>query len=711
MEFCPHEPLTSNSAERYTWDSLKTAFREDPQGIAYYRYQIFPRGRQSHREPDILLLHPGLGVYVLECKGCRIDNVLALDGSAWRMQNWHEETETPLLQAEDQMFAVKNRYEDRRETRGLLSFHFAVALPFITRAEWEARGFHRLTDPAVLLRDDLKPGAFRESLRRLAAHRPQQPLSPEQWEQVTMVLRGILPGESPRPVPTGTAPGSPVRLLRAVEEQLKVLDQEQNRVAFQVPDGPQRVRGLAGTGKTVLFAQRAAKMHACHPDWDIAFVFFTKSLYEHVRSLIERFYDDMTGGKPDWRKLQVLHAWGGKYKAGMYSTLARATGRRALDARTAQARCGSGSPGKAFAYACKDLEGSGRVPEIFDAVLIDEGQDVPPEFYRLVLGSLRPPKRLYWAYDEAQGVGSLLVPAAEQVFGRDGQGNLVVDVAGRYEGGIDKSHKFRCCYRTPQLLLMVAHAVNMGLLRAGGPLQGVTTKEGWRDLGYEVEGDFRKTGTPIKVHRPAEMQRHPVDRIPGLQQQAGCPLLLKTFNYEAAEAEWVADQVRADLEAGLQPSDLLVTAIAGDHDQEYLEGLADAIKRRGVKVWVPGSAQEDTLFRMKDHVTVANLNRAKGNEAWKVYACRFHYATRPLEWRQQEELHKRNEGFVALTRARMWCVATGVEGPIFDEMRRAVEQQPYLSFAAFTQGQLRRRFEETAELAEPQAASAEPAQV
>jgi hypothetical protein len=49
MEFHPHEPLTTNSAERYTWDSLKMAFREDPQGIAYYRYQIFSRGRQGPR--------------------------------------------------------------------------------------------------------------------------------------------------------------------------------------------------------------------------------------------------------------------------------------------------------------------------------------------------------------------------------------------------------------------------------------------------------------------------------------------------------------------------------------------------------------------------------------------------------------------------------------------------------------------------------------
>jgi hypothetical protein len=260
VQFHPHEPLTSNGAERYAWDSLKTAFRDDPCGVCYYRYHIFPRGRGRHRQPDILLLHPGLGVLALECKGCRIDNILSIDGSSWRMQGWYEETETPLLQAEDQMFAVKNRFEDLRETRGLLSYHFAVALPFVSRTEWVGRGLPQLTGPVILLKDDLRPASIRESLGRVAAQHPQRPLSSEQWEQVASVLRGILPGVSPRPVPAGTAPESPVRLLRAIEEKLRVLDQDQNRVAFQVPDGPQRVRGLAGTGKTVLFTQRAAKM-------------------------------------------------------------------------------------------------------------------------------------------------------------------------------------------------------------------------------------------------------------------------------------------------------------------------------------------------------------------------------------------------------------------------------------------------------------------
>ena len=50
------------------------------------------------------------------------------------------------------------------------------------------------------------------------------------------------------------------------------------------------------------------------------------------------------------------------------------------------------------------------------------------------------------------------------------------------------------CYRTPNLLLMTAHAINMGLFRQEGVLQGVTTKNDWQKLGYEViSGDFSQT--------------------------------------------------------------------------------------------------------------------------------------------------------------------------------------------------------------------------
>jgi superfamily I DNA and RNA helicase len=686
MQFHPHEAFDSNRAQRHVWDNLKLAFPDD-EGVAYYRYPIFARGTRR-REPDILLLHPTLGLWVIECKGCRIENVAAIEGNCWVMANWHEENETPLAQAEDQMFAVKNRYDERRETRNVVACNFCVALPFVTRAQWQEKGFDRLTEGVVLLKEDLYPGAIRDTLARNAEGNAQKPLTPEQWQWATAVLRGELPSAPPRPVATGTPQDSPVRVIREIEVRLKVLDDDQQKVAHEIPDGPQRVRGLAGTGKTVLFARRTAKIHARHPEWRIAFVFFTKALYDQVRGLVEASYRDMTGEAPDWRKIDVLHAWGGTKTAGFYSTLARAAGVRPVTVAEVERQIGTRNPGQQFDYICGELE-KATVPELYDAVLVDEGQDLPASFYRLALRSLKEPKRLFWAYDEAQGIGSLVVPSATMVFGeRDGK--PLVDLSGLYEGGIAKSHIFSRCYRTPELLLMAAHAVNMGLLRRDGPLQGLTTQAEWRALGYEVTGSFARVGEPVRLRRHPAARKHPIDTDAAVGQMAGPVLSLKTFGDGRAEREWVAEQVAADIERGLRPTDIMVTGPGGDEDKEHFGAIRAALEARHVKVWQPGADWTTTDFRRDGHVTVSGIFQAKGNEAYKVYATQMHYATRPLGWKQENELHKRNEAFVALTRARLWCVATGRDGPIFDELRRAVELAPELVFAAFNRRSLRR---------------------
>jgi len=53
--------------------------------------------------------------------------------------------------------------------------------------------------------------------------------------------------------------------IRELDKQVASLDDEQELVALQIAPGPQRIRGLAGTGKTVLLAMRAANIHLQEP--------------------------------------------------------------------------------------------------------------------------------------------------------------------------------------------------------------------------------------------------------------------------------------------------------------------------------------------------------------------------------------------------------------------------------------------------------------
>ncbi|MCU0532608.1 MAG: DEAD/DEAH box helicase family protein [Hydrococcus sp. Prado102] len=511
---------------------------------------------------------------------------------------------------------------------------------------------------------------------------------------------------SPREIPEGTPIDSPIRVIHHLESGLKTLDEQQQEIATKYPDGPQRLRGLAGTGKTILLAKRAAKIHHEHPEWKIAFVFFTKSLYDQIRkNRIRSYYGELTNGQePNWDNLNVLHAWGGKEQNGFYRHLTNACGLQPKTVKDVENEIGKVSPGGAFKYVCNMLELElTDCPILYDAILIDEAQDLPASFYRLARNTLTEAKRLYWAYDEAQGIDSLIVPDAAKIFGRHPDGTPIVDLglaSNRsffYEGtNIRKSENLNKCYRTPKLLLMAAHAIHMGLLRKEGVLQGVSNREEWKKLGYEVlEGDFTdasiKEKKSIKIERQAEKSPHPIDQENFVEKEGvGETLIIETFADESEEQEWIARQVALDLKKGLQPSDITITALGGEKEQDYFRRLQETLKYYGVKSCIVGVDSDASEFGKSGCVTITNVYRAKGNEAWKVYVARFHYATKPIRWKNESELQKRNEAFVAMTRTRVWCVVTGLENPVFDELRMAKEQFPILLFPAFNKNSLKR---------------------
>jgi superfamily I DNA and RNA helicase len=698
MDFYPYEPFDTNEAQKRVWNWLKEAFKDD-EGVSYYRYPIFQKSGQLNREPDFLILHKDFGLWVIECKSYSIDNIRGIQGHEWKMSYWYNEIEMPVAQAEDQMFALKSKLDEKRQSRGKVSFNFRVALPNIKASDWKEKGFNDLpsTEGAILTYDSLTPAAFRKQLEEGKNY--QKPLSEEEWKLVRSVLGGTLPQVEPRNIPTATPPDNPIRVISHIQNELKPLDEIQGQVAFAIPEGPQRFRGLAGTGKTVLLAKRVAKLHIKYPDWTISFVFFTRSLYDQIIELIATFHREMhpESKDPNWKKVKVLHAWGARDQDGFYRTLAQKSGVRPKSLNDVVNEIGRSSPSKSFEYICECLKrDAGNIPVLYDAIVIDEGQDLPPIFYKLVYETCSDPRRIYWAYDEAQGIGSLMIPTSEQMFGRDEQGNLLVDVSGQYPGGIVKSQKMKKCYRTPRLLLMTAHAINMGLFRKEEALQGVTDRSDWRDLGYKViKGDFTdasvKSRKAVTITRPDEESPHPIDQPSfNLEEALGSVLTIQTFSRESEEQEWIAQQVAKDIELGFDPWDMMITALCGNQEKDYLSELKNALARYDIDSYIAGVDNSQSIFRMDGCVTISNIFRAKGNEAWKVYACRFNYATQPLAWKKESEIHKRNEAFVALTRSRVWAVVTGIDNPIFDELEEANQQYPEFTFTAFNKNSLKR---------------------
>jgi superfamily I DNA and RNA helicase len=693
MKFHPNYPNDNNKGQRHIWHALKNAFESD-EGVAYYRYPIFATTGRGRSEPDFLMIHRRYGIWIFESKGCYIGNIRAIEGHDWQMLDWYSESMSPVSQVEAQLFEVKALVERDPELRKLrIHFDYRVVLPFVTSAEWKAQGYqnHPSTNGVVWLEDHIEMPCFKHEVHEASA-KYMVSLSDEMWERLKGVFRGVVSDEAPRQPISNSSPTNYSRIIHAVESRLRVLDEKQDRISQEVPEGPQRLRGLAGSGKTVLFARRIAQMHASHPEWDLAFVYWSRSLNQQIRNLVEKSYRRLTGELPNWEKLHVWHAWGSRELTGFYKELASKWDCRFLNFTQAKEAAIEGeSP---YGAACRLFEEESRDRQpVFDAIIVDEGQDLPAAFYRVAYRSLRDPKRLYWAYDEAQGVDSLIVPSAAEIFGQDATGRPMVDLSGSYSSGMQKAHNMNRCYRTPRLILTAAHAINMGLLREGGPIQGVTSKDDWTALGYKVvEGDFSpmsvKAGTTVILERTDLTSGHPIDR-PDFEPAIDYSnvLTVRATESEAEDVNIVIGGIQRDLESGLRPEDIAVVCL--DPVSSLLKKVADQLQVLGIKVLSLNDENKDQ-FREEGCVTLSSIRRAKGNDAYKVYALNLHMADSSQIKDFEKEMVARNQIFVALTRAKMWCVAVGRNGAVMQELSTAVNQRGTLRFPAFNQASLKR---------------------
>ncbi|HSN65110.1 MAG TPA: hypothetical protein VLS94_00635 [Fusibacter sp.] len=55
--------------------------------------------------------------------------------------------------------------------------------------------------------------------------------------------------------------------LKQLEDSIANLDNLQHRAVIETVKGVQRIRGLAGSGKTIVLALKAAYLHSQHPEW------------------------------------------------------------------------------------------------------------------------------------------------------------------------------------------------------------------------------------------------------------------------------------------------------------------------------------------------------------------------------------------------------------------------------------------------------------
>lgn len=678
------------AGEAKIYDAVKAAYA-NREALGFWRYPL--KTKEIVLEPDLLLAEPELGLVVIEVKSLPINMLANIAGHCWHLTRpyYGKNQINAFEQARKQVrhlgeLAVRKTKIDHIGTRAL------VALPCITRAEWDERFGNSMTEIPMLFADQLSPKALRTALEQVPFVRYGEPLDDEQWLRLCNSLgtSGNMPKRQIRKRVTPATPNKRSDLIARMTRHLHAFDLQQELIAKTIPPGPQRIRGIAGSGKTVLLAQKAANMHIRHPDWHIALVFFSRSLYQQIKNQVDHWLQEATNKEQSLETashhLRILHAWGATEQPGFYRTLAEQINVPPLNAKQITEHV---SPTAKLLYACHalllDAQATNRSLQIFDAVLIDEGQDLVHEnesltldekqaFYWMAYQSLKPvakdtlldtgepeTRRLIWAYDEAQSLESMIIPSTKTLFGDAGP--QIFGAGSTYKGGIKKSEIMHRCYRTPGPLLLAAHALGMGLLRPQGILAGLTNKKDWQAIGYEVEGQFRG-GHQVTLKRKPENSPNP---LPSFTAE---PLIrYRSCSTRQAELDALVKDLQKDLgEHELQPSKHLLIVVLGQFKAvSWLqEEVRQALQAANISTFLPGNLKPNVAkqqypnvdrnkFWCEGAVTIAPVMQAKGNEADVVYIVGLDQLAQ-----QEDDLTLRNQLFVGMSRSRGWVTLSGV---------------------------------------------------
>lgn len=460
-------------------------------------------------------------------------------------------------------------------------------------------------------------------------------------------------------------------LIKSSLLQTFKLDSTQRSVALQVPNGPQRIRGLAGTGKTIILSMKAALTHISNEDFKILFVFNTQSMYNQIRSNIEKYTIEEASKAPDWDRLLVLHAWGGRKKEGLYSFLCSQYG---LSPKTLYETRNMSDP---YQYIFSDFlsKKKDEIQPIFDMVLIDEAQDFPPAFFETIYYITKDPKRIIWAYDEFQSLNELKISDPETLFGtdKDGNPNMSNDsIKGQYEDGIDKDYMLPNSYRNPRKVLLYAHGLGLGLYseRAKVPMQD---KYSWEARGYEIiqprDKNKFEENDHIVVERPEKYSKNILEKLVDEHSKFSSNDIIKfkNFNTIKQELDAVIKMIRYLINNDkIEPEEIVVISLDKSSANNHFNYIRSNLNSFGILCITPGFVESSDLFKEKGRVTLTTAFRAKGNEANIVFVINAQKAI------SDSTLRQRNALFVSITRSRGWCYITG-NGPDAVKLKKEID--------------------------------------
>ena len=327
---------------------------------------------------------------------------------------------------------------------------------------------------------------------------------------------------------------------------------------------------------------------------------------------------------------------------------------------------------------------------LYDAILVDEAQDLPSSFLRLCYEILGDRKRLVYAYDELQNLSGTSVATPEEIFGMKSDGTPHVTFPEPTPGEPKSDIILEKCYRNSRPLLVTAHALGFGIYRptpkdgSTGLVQMFGEAGLWREIGYEVKSGALEDNSNVILQRMPDASPKFLEITP-----AEDLIRFQKFNNEVDQSNWVVNEIIKNLrEDELSHDDIFVINPDPFTTREKVGLIRRKLLENGVNSHIAGVDTDPDQFFKSDtpSITFTGIYRAKGNESGMVYIINANDCHSTSE----NLATLRNRLFTAITRSKAWVRVLGVGAgmqSLIDEYEILRNKNFELEFRYPTQGE------------------------
>jgi len=372
--FLSQPPLMATAGERAFYNRINSVFIGEDHLLGYFEPDI------GGIHPDFLLLSPKYGVIIVEIKDYSEKYLKTISKSGkWEWLK-HEKLvllDNPFDQIYQYYRAVKGRIDRchfSEETD--IPICRLVVFSQIPQNGYVAEDIRKRSPEKIQL-------CFKETLGRNEKFREffndiiplNCELSNDQFKHIRANL-----------IPTSRLPTLKQANLMEYfknEDKVKLLDEEQEKLARELREGHRLIFGVAGSGKTVLLIARARILAKRHPDWKILVLCYNKLLRKQIFNMLnpQDYEADIT--------ISTFHGWARNYILNAddeFSSLYHEANKIAKKEDKKDDFFQEFVP----KILNQMIKSQGENQLLYDAILIDEAQDFEQVWFEPIMQLLNP---------------------------------------------------------------------------------------------------------------------------------------------------------------------------------------------------------------------------------------------------------------------------------------------------------------------------------